>query len=120
MGVCLFASVLGAIPSFDLIKKSNFDEMWKTYSIFDKPSDDLKDLLQKMLNADPAKRISLGEIRDHEWFGMADKGPEGKIDEHTIANKSREKKIAAAVSKRNFLAEDRRGGDSFNNFDKND
>lgn len=38
-------------------------------------SDDLKDLLRKMLNRDPTQRISIKEVIEHKWFQEPEEEP---------------------------------------------
>ena len=67
-GVTLYCMVVGHLP----FNKDNFYEMYESIKN-DEPdypdhlSDDLKDLLQKMLIKDPAKRITVPDMRKHPW-----------------------------------------------------
>ena len=35
-------------------------------------SDDLKDLLNRLFDTDPTRRISIAEVCEHEWFAEPD------------------------------------------------
>jgi calcium-dependent protein kinase len=62
---------------FNVIKKSQLyfpDEEWNYIS------PQAKDLLKKILVKDPAKRISIKEILDHDWFKSIEKNDINKLD----------------------------------------
>ena len=68
-GIILYAMVCGYLPFED----PNTNKLYKKilacdYVIpgFISPSN--KDLLQKILNTDPAKRFKITDIRTHEWY----------------------------------------------------
>ncbi|KAN0063859.1 hypothetical protein ACQY0O_003464 [Thecaphora frezii] len=67
-GVTLYCMAVGRLP-FD---KDNFFEMYESIKN-DEPeypshlSDGLRDLLQRMLEKDPEKRISIAQMRKHPW-----------------------------------------------------
>ncbi|GAC98341.1 likely protein kinase [Pseudozyma hubeiensis SY62] len=67
-GVTLYCMVVGHLP----FNKDNFYAMYEAIKN-DEPeypdhlSDDLKDLLQKMFIKDPAKRITVPQMREHPW-----------------------------------------------------
>ncbi|KAJ8971251.1 hypothetical protein NQ314_000792 [Rhamnusium bicolor] len=70
MGVTLYAFVYGQVPFFD----SNIVGLYskirhQSVEFPEKPkvSEDLKDLIRKMLVKDPNKRITLPEIKEHAW-----------------------------------------------------
>jgi len=71
IGVILFALVSGRLP-FDEKSKNLSKLLEKVKSgIFEMPenlSDDLKELISKMLTVDPNKRITIRDIKKHEWF----------------------------------------------------
>jgi serine/threonine protein kinase len=79
-GVFVFAMVTGTIP-FQKATKSDsiyfkaisgdWDELWEFF-INNKGcprdvSEEFKDLAEKLLHYDPSKRLTLGEILQHEW-----------------------------------------------------
>ncbi|KAJ9475295.1 putative serine/threonine-protein kinase HSL1 [Pseudozyma hubeiensis] len=67
-GVTLYCMVVGHLP----FNKDNFYAMYEAIKN-DEPeypdhlSDDLRDLLQKMFIKDPAKRITVPQMREHPW-----------------------------------------------------
>lgn len=79
-GVVLYTLLCGALPFdaegfpelFRLIKKAK-------YSVPGFLSDEAKDLIAQMLCVDPAKRISVSEIRRHAWFGESTPTPEADV-----------------------------------------
>jgi serine/threonine-protein kinase 11 len=69
LGVSIFEAVFGRLP---FTGGNMFEIAW---TIFNQPlvipetaSPELRDLLRKMLERNPAKRISLAEVRDHPFF----------------------------------------------------
>jgi len=69
--VCLYYMVYGTYPFVascyeDLEELILFDEVSFPSAYV---SDDLSDLLRKMLVKDPSKRLTIGEIRKHRWWG---------------------------------------------------
>lgn len=46
----------------------NYDMFWKAHSRFVKFSDEAKDFIQKILEPEPAKRITLAQIKQHPWY----------------------------------------------------
>jgi len=76
-GVILFIMLAG-FPPFQkpdksdwwfhklLVKKHNL--FWQAHCRAAKFSETAKDLINKMLNPDPEKRITLREIQEHEWY----------------------------------------------------
>ncbi|KAF2261125.1 Pkinase-domain-containing protein [Lojkania enalia] len=68
MGVTLYCLLFGRIP----FEKLGMIELYQSIRMdsieFDKPiSDDLKDLLFRLLEKDPEKRITMEQIREHPW-----------------------------------------------------
>ena len=53
----------------ELVEKQK-NRRWKFKN--KKLSENCKDLISKMLEPDPSKRITLREIRDHPWFSEDD------------------------------------------------
>lgn len=70
-GVILFAMLFGELP-FD---EDNINTMFKhiknaKYYMKDAASIEAKDLLNKMIQPDPFKRITISEIKNHPWFKL--------------------------------------------------
>jgi len=75
LGVILFVFLCGYPPFEGDNNKEIFKNVLKTPLTFDpvdwdRVSDSAKDLLTKMLEKDPSKRISAQECLEHEWFSM--------------------------------------------------
>jgi serine/threonine protein kinase len=72
-GIVLYAMVVGTFPFSPKTRENLRKEIMYTDLIFpDELSDDLVDLLTKMLQKDPEKRISIEEIAAHPFFGVND------------------------------------------------
>ena len=70
IGAILYEMVCGTKPFFNLDDKKNYNLM-----IYDFFSEELKDLLLKLLSKDPVRRIGVvnkGEIKNHLWFKNID------------------------------------------------
>ncbi len=72
-GVALFAMLYGTVP----FKAGNMKELHKLimkgkYTLKDEASKEARDLLSKMLECDPKKRITVSEILVHEWLRDVD------------------------------------------------
>ena len=74
LGVTLYYFVFGTCPFLGpsvpaIYERIQNQELVLPYSLPNgqEPSDDLKDLLHRMLNKDPKKRISMKDIRQHPW-----------------------------------------------------
>ena len=70
IGAILYEMVCGTKPFFNLDDKKNYNLMM--YDFF---SEELKDLLLKLLSKDPVRRIGVvnkGEIKNHLWFKNID------------------------------------------------
>lgn len=68
-GIILYAMTCGFLPFED----PNTNKLYKKilacdYTIPSSLSSNLKDLMKKILNTDPAKRINIGDIRTHDWY----------------------------------------------------
>lgn len=88
-GVCLYAMLIGSVPFKaatmaalqDLILKGTYDLKFQTSANSNKLnnpqaaanilSDDVKDLIKKMLHTDPTKRLSAVEVLEHPWLKSA-------------------------------------------------
>ncbi|CDW81311.1 snf1-related protein kinase catalytic subunit alpha kin10-like [Stylonychia lemnae] len=69
MGVILYAMVCGSLPFDDESVTQLFIKIKEgRYSMPNFISDDLKDLINKMMQPNPIKRCTMREIRDHLWF----------------------------------------------------
>lgn len=53
---------------YDKILKKNWRLFWMAHERVAKFSDGVKDIIQKMLESDPAKRLSFKEIMEHPWM----------------------------------------------------
>ncbi len=71
LGITLYAMTFAKLPFEDESTSALYESIKKgSYSI-DKPiSPALRDLLSKMINTEPKKRISLKDIYKHEWFSQ--------------------------------------------------
>lgn len=83
MGVTLFAMVFGFLPFqgeniIDL--KDNIQS--KPVAIPDSCPEDLKDLLEKLLDKDPNTRIRIDEMRVHPWITNNGKDPLPSVEEN--------------------------------------
>ena len=72
-GVVLFAMAYGTVP----FKASSMSELHKliikgTYTLKDDISEDCRDLITKMLDPSPKRRLSIPQILCHKWFGNYD------------------------------------------------
>ena len=73
LGVIIYYILSGTFPFFaegidslfELIKKGEFEF---SNEIWDEISSEAKDLIQKLLVVDPAKRLETSEISEHPWF----------------------------------------------------
>ncbi|KAJ8710967.1 hypothetical protein PYW07_008209 [Mythimna separata] len=78
LGVTLYAMVTGKVPwvgsSAIELQRKVVDEPL-AYPGRVQPSRQLRDLLNRMLDKDPAKRITLQEVKDHEWITDGGKDP---------------------------------------------
>jgi serine/threonine protein kinase len=75
-GVILYACVAGRLPFGDSNIDSILREIMYSDPISDGPfSDELRDLLSKMLQRDPRQRISIAQILEHPWSSGDDSPP---------------------------------------------
>ena len=71
-GIVLFAMLCGYLPFTDINEQKLFKKIVEGKLFF--PyflSEQAKDLLNKVLNKDPLKRISINKIKNHPWFNMS-------------------------------------------------
>ena len=52
--------------------------------IWEQTSDECKDLVRKLLNPDPKKRLTVNETENHPWFCDGDGDPEGGVAEDKL------------------------------------
>ena len=69
LGVILFAMVCGSFPFDDDSIPSLFSKIKEgKYFMPDFISSDVKDLINRMLQPNPVKRITIKEIKEHPWY----------------------------------------------------
>ncbi|EAR86818.1 Serine/Threonine kinase domain protein (macronuclear) [Tetrahymena thermophila SB210] len=76
LGVMLFEMVMGKPPfqhaklDQGLYKKFTQEnvEYWEVFKKYQNPSDQLKDLINKLLESEPQNRISIDEVLQHPWM----------------------------------------------------
>jgi 5'-AMP-activated protein kinase catalytic alpha subunit len=78
-GVVLFAMVYGTVP----FKASSMSELHKliikgSYSLKEDVSEDCRNLISKLLEANPKKRLTIPEILCHKWFANYDGNGKGR------------------------------------------
>ncbi len=98
LGVTLYSFVHGYCPFEDtdvinLCRKIEEDPVIYSPTI----SPELKDLLSKMLQKDPDKRITLPEIKKHCWVTEYNKNPMMSTEENCIYEEITDEEIANAV-----------------------
>lgn len=78
LGATLYAIVYGNVPFVGLTVPAVYDKIKHEtlkFPSFPAISDDLRDLISKMLVKDPAQRITLPQIKDHRWVTVNGKYP---------------------------------------------
>ena len=72
-GIVLFAMLAGYLPFVDNDEQKMYKKIVEGKLYFPQQiSNSAKDLLQKLLEKDPLKRISISEIKKHPWFKKGD------------------------------------------------
>lgn len=95
LGVMLYAMVFGKMPFEGYTDDEIIESIVKKKPSFknDKPfSRELKDLLIKILNKDPDKRISLFDIQSHSWMEMSEEEIQKSIEESKLDEEEEEEK----------------------------
>ena len=70
-GICLYFLLVGQLPFHGHSEKELFDKI--TRGLFDIPLDfpsSIRSLLLKLIHVNPQKRISIEELKKHEWLCM--------------------------------------------------
>jgi len=98
LGITLYSLVHGYCPFEDaniisLCKKIEEDPVVYSPNI----SDDLRDLLSKMLQKDPEKRITIPDIKNHPWVTENDTNPMMSTEENCIYEDITDEQIENAV-----------------------
>lgn len=78
MGVTLYAFVYGQIPFRDDNVMALYSKIQNDPVVFpEQPpiSEDLKDLMSRMLHKDPSQRLTLPEVKQHTWVTKGGVGP---------------------------------------------
>jgi 5'-AMP-activated protein kinase catalytic alpha subunit len=69
LGVILFAMVCGSLPFDDDSMSSLFNKIKEgRYHMPNYISPEVRDLINRMLQPNPVKRITMREIKDHPWY----------------------------------------------------
>jgi serine/threonine protein kinase len=69
MGIILYAMVCGTLPFDDDSMSTLFNKIKEAkYYMPNFISDSVKDLINRMLQPNPIKRITMAEIKEHPWF----------------------------------------------------
>ena len=70
-GVILYAMLCGYLPFEDPNTTLLYKKILKgTFELPDFLSEDAKDMLNKVLNTDPATRYKIADIRAHRWYSQ--------------------------------------------------
>ena len=68
-GVVLYAILKGAVPFKGKSKQDLFEKIMKgEFEMIENISNEGKDLIRRLLEVDPKKRINVNEILTHKWF----------------------------------------------------
>jgi serine/threonine protein kinase len=78
LGVILFGMLSGDECIFKNVNRAEYEERMKHFKTLTLPADlhdlsnEAKDLLLKILNPDPAKRLSVDQILEHPWLSLGE------------------------------------------------
>ena len=73
-GIILFFMLSGYLPFNELTNKKLYNKILNgKYNIPKDISNEAKDLIKKILEINPKKRIKINEIKEHPWFNMVNR-----------------------------------------------
>lgn len=67
---------------YKLIEIGEFDTYWNEVKSRLKPSDELRDLLNRMFEYNPVKRITTADIKEHRWYTNEDVPTNEEVKKH--------------------------------------
>ena len=87
MGVILYAMVVGRLPFKDSDVKSLLSQISTNLCFPTRISEELKDLIRKMLTFSPRERLTLAQIKNHPWMLKKDSEEEltGKLQKLNLS-----------------------------------
>ncbi|XP_042859766.1 calcium/calmodulin-dependent protein kinase kinase 1-like isoform X4 [Penaeus japonicus] len=100
MGVTLYAFVYGKLPFHDENIVVLYDKIRNAPLVFSPApfvSEDLKDLISLMLEKDPAKRITLPDIKEHPWVTAGNQYPLPTEEENCVLIEVTEEEVQSCV-----------------------